>query len=154
MERNRWPESSGISSRALWTRIFTPFGFFLSFWLIKARQWVPGRAFLVAIFIGISVSLSIEMLQSYFPTRDSSLTDLICNTLGAILGVMFFVRGRKEEGWEARMHKGWKAIRLGVQAKTRNYFGHPSTICRSYGAGPSTICRIYGAGGAGRYTRL
>jgi VanZ family protein len=48
----------------------------------------PGRAFLVAIFIGISVSLSIEMLQSYFPTRDSSMTDLICNTIGTILGMM------------------------------------------------------------------
>jgi glycopeptide antibiotics resistance protein len=71
---------------------FIPFGFFLSFWLIKGRQWASGHAFLGAIFIGISVSLSIELLQIYLPTRDSSMTELICNALGTILGVIVFNR--------------------------------------------------------------
>jgi len=71
---------------------FIPFGFFLSFWLIKGRQWASGHAYLGAIFIGISVSLSIELLQIYLPTRDSSMTDLICNTIGTILGVIVFKR--------------------------------------------------------------
>ncbi|RLC29556.1 hypothetical protein DRH13_05565 [Candidatus Woesebacteria bacterium] len=57
---------------------------------MKGKQWAQGRAFLIAIFIGMTVSLIIELLQSYLPTRDSSMTDLICNTIGTIIGVIFF----------------------------------------------------------------
>ena len=42
----------------------------------------PGPCLLCRFFIGISVSLSIELLQIYLPTRDSSMTDLICNAIG------------------------------------------------------------------------
>jgi VanZ family protein len=59
---------------------------------VKGQQWSHGRAFLIAIFIGMTVSLIIELLQSYLPTRDSSLTNLICNTIGTILGVIVFKR--------------------------------------------------------------
>ena len=71
---------------------FIPFGFFLSFWLIKGRQWAPGCSYLIAIFLGVSLSLTIKLLQIYLPTRDSSMTDLICNTIRTILGVIVFKR--------------------------------------------------------------
>ena len=64
--------------------------FFLSLWLIKARQWAPPRAYIAAVALGISVSLTIELLQVYLPSRDSSQADLICNTLGTFMGVILF----------------------------------------------------------------
>lgn len=66
---------------------FIPFGFFLSLWLIKARQWNQRYAYIVAIGIGFLVSLTIELLQGYLPVRDSSMTDLCCNTFGTFFGV-------------------------------------------------------------------
>jgi hypothetical protein len=66
---------------------FIPFGIFICLWLIRVRLWDPRRAYIMAIVLGVFVSLTIELLQVYLPARDSSLTDLICNTLGTILGV-------------------------------------------------------------------
>ena len=45
-----------------------------------------GPCLLGRFFIGISVSLSIELLQIYLATRDSSMTDLICNAIGRFRG--------------------------------------------------------------------
>jgi hypothetical protein len=66
---------------------FIPLGFFFAPYFRYMRK--IKRATLWAIALGFLVSLTIELLQAFLPTRDSGMTDLITNTLGTALGVMW-----------------------------------------------------------------
>lgn len=66
---------------------FIPFGFFLSAHL-KNKLLSHFSAYFITIIAGGIISLSIELIQVYLPTRSSSLTDLICNVFGTILGIV------------------------------------------------------------------
>jgi hypothetical protein len=67
---------------------FVPFGFlFCAYFSLATR--IKGPA-LVTILLGFIISLTIESLQSFLPTRDSGTTDLFTNTLGACLGVWLY----------------------------------------------------------------
>ena len=68
---------------------FIPLGFFVCAYLSSSHA---RRAAPAAIMVGVVVSLTIEILQVYIPTRDSDMTDLVANTSGAIAGVLLYRR--------------------------------------------------------------
>ena len=67
---------------------FIPFGLTMCAWMRKDgwRKRLP-VPFLV-VLTGAGISLLIELLQVYLPTRDSSLTDLVNNILGTYIGAL------------------------------------------------------------------
>jgi len=65
---------------------FMPFGLLLVLWLRETRPDRPYGTFFCAVLIGILVSLVIEVVQVYLPTRDSSQMDLLCNAVGTVAG--------------------------------------------------------------------
>lgn len=81
-------------SRSYWSAVekniigFVPFGFcFYGYWLVARPIRKPA---LVTIVLGAAVSFTIEFLQSYLPTRESGMSDLVTNTLGTALGVLLY----------------------------------------------------------------
>jgi glycopeptide antibiotics resistance protein len=67
---------------------FMPFGFIVYRYRRLAKP--DGRAWNVvwAVCVGATLSLAIELTQVWLPNRDSSATDLFCNTLGTFLGAL------------------------------------------------------------------
>ena len=84
-----WSEFS--MSRSFWSAVlknivgFIPFGFCFYAYLIAVLP--AKRATLVTVALGTGVSVTIEILQAFLPTRDSGTTDIITNTLGSWVGV-------------------------------------------------------------------
>jgi glycopeptide antibiotics resistance protein len=63
---------------------FVPFGFTLSAFLL-ATGWTK-RTTVLVVLTGFLVSLTIETLQVFLPTRDSDFTDVLTDTLGMWIG--------------------------------------------------------------------
>lgn len=67
---------------------FVPLGFFFcAYWRIARPMQ---SADLMTVVLGFAVSLTVELLQAYLPTRNSGMTDLFTNTLGTFVGVRLF----------------------------------------------------------------
>jgi len=78
---------------------FVPLGFFFRAYFASVRK--IQRPTWVTIALGFAVSLTIEVLQGFLPTRDSGMTDLFTNTSGAALGAILFAWSTKYN-WLAR----------------------------------------------------
>ena len=79
-------DSSHIEDVAINVLGFVPFGFV--FLLYSAKAW-PGSIFrnvALSVLAAGMLSTCIELSQVFLPTRYSSLTDLICNTAGGLIG--------------------------------------------------------------------
>jgi VanZ family protein len=69
---------------------FIPFGFFFSALLLKTTRLKRLSIYLIIVSLGTGLSFTIELIQAYLPTRDSSLTDVVMNSAGTLLGVVIF----------------------------------------------------------------
>jgi len=69
---------------------FVPLGF--SFCVLFYTSQRVRRPVLLTIALGFAVSLTIEVLQGFLPTRDSGMTDLFTNTFGTGLGAFAFMK--------------------------------------------------------------
>ena len=84
-----WKEFS--MSRSYWGAVmknivgFIPFGF--CFYACLSAHKVRSAA-LATVILGTLVSLTIEVLQAYLPTRDSGMTDIFTNALGTCIGLI------------------------------------------------------------------
>ncbi len=82
---------------------FLPLGFFYAAWLRKENGLPSKSDLLLVATLGSGISLIIELLQIYLPSRTSSLSDLICNILGTMLGAYLF---------------RWSLLLLGLEKRT------------------------------------
>jgi hypothetical protein len=73
---------------------FVPFGLGTCLCLRFWTGWSISRCVVMSILVGASVSLAIELLQVFLPTRDSSLADVITNILGTAIGAGAVVIGK------------------------------------------------------------
>jgi len=73
---------------------FVPLGFVLCLYL--RTTGTSSNPKLSTVVVGFGVSLLIEVLQAFLPTRASGITDLITNTTGSALGV--YLSGRHVTG--------------------------------------------------------
>ncbi len=67
---------------------FMPIGF-LFYAHFSSRRPVR-RSVILTVLTGVSLSLLIETLQVFLPTRDSDVTDIVTNTLGTVLGLRLY----------------------------------------------------------------
>ena len=69
---------------------FIPLGFFFAQWFHQVACRKLFGSCVTAVLCGFLLSLSIEVIQAFMPTRASSLNDLLCNTFGAVLGALLY----------------------------------------------------------------
>lgn len=82
---------SFLSDVALNILGFIPFALFQGGLLLVRTSLRRPHACLLTVLLGSGLSLFIEMVQAYLPTRSSDLIDLICNILGSLFGVLLLL---------------------------------------------------------------
>jgi VanZ family protein len=96
--QSRW---DGWMTRSYWADVllniagFVPLGFFLAGYLSFTK--LASRSRVLSLLSGFTISLAIEAAQYLLPTRDSSMTDLLANMIGTIVGILLYrqIRSRR-----------------------------------------------------------
>ncbi len=70
---------------------FIPLGFALSITLFKFNVTSEKRVVLMTVSSCFILSLTIEIVQAWMPSRSSSMADLAFNTSGALIGVLIYL---------------------------------------------------------------
>jgi hypothetical protein len=82
-------KDAGLLDAFLNVLLFVPFGFGLAESLRdRGKSWVATLGLTLA--AGALLSYSIEFVQAYTPFRDSGWEDILTNSAGAVVGVLFF----------------------------------------------------------------
>jgi hypothetical protein len=71
--------------------VFVPYGYILAIALRSVLRR-PALSMVTAVLLVTAFSLSIETLQHFLPTRNSSLMDVISNSIGGVIGVLLIDR--------------------------------------------------------------
>jgi glycopeptide antibiotics resistance protein len=104
----KFPWEEYRANRAYWKDVgvnvvgFMPLGFFLSSYFASAQK--IKRIAMVTIALGFFVSVTIEFIQAFLPTRDSDITDIMTNTLGTVFGVTLYFHVRS---WQRQLNCTW-----------------------------------------------
>lgn len=77
--------------------IFVPIGFLFVAIVGRRRWWL-------AVLIGVAMTLAIEGTQEFLPTRVPDVQDLIANSAGAAIGVLFAIAASFARGPRRRDH--------------------------------------------------
>lgn len=101
-----WPRYWTGFDLATNTLAYLPFGFFCTAALRRRLDPVP--AWLCAVLLGSGLSLGMELLQNYLPSRVPSNLDLACNSAGALLGGLVCVLGGSRALDDGRLAR-WRA---------------------------------------------
>ena len=99
-----WPRYWTIFDLAINVLVYLPLGFFLALTLRRLPgRWTPVCA---ALLLGALLSLGLECVQSWLPSRVASNLDLACNTAGSALGALLtFWHGERFFTGVARLHQ-------------------------------------------------
>jgi VanZ family protein len=86
---NRFDNTSFFQDQVNNVLLFMPFGFGLTSILLRTR--IPGLIpILIVVVASANLSFSVEFLQSFLPSRDPTVADIINNTIGGFVGLLCF----------------------------------------------------------------
>jgi hypothetical protein len=83
-----WKEPPPLSDVLVNILGFVPFGFSFFVYRMQAKPARSLRNALLVILVATIISVAIEFTQGFLPTRDSSVSDVVCNSGGALIGVL------------------------------------------------------------------
>jgi len=111
-----WPPRFTRFDVAVNALAYAPFGFFVA---LSGRRAAAVRL-TAATAAGLLLSLVMETMQTFVPTRDASTMDLICNTVGASLGGLSAIAFDRTPGrasvsaWRRRVFVGGRSADMGL----------------------------------------
>ncbi|MFL7869819.1 MAG: VanZ family protein [Anaerolineales bacterium] len=132
---NLYPSSAGDFPRNI--LLFMPFGFSLGA-ILEQRGWSNNRVRLAVLVSGFLLTMLVESLQYFLPTRQPSVADLIGNSLGALAGLALFHLLQKH-----KIETNWLAAKIAEPKKAISIFALYAffLLLMTYGLSTSTRFR-------------